>query len=682
MIKNLLISALAAICATSAANAITLSYEITNEETKTCKITGWTGDAPTGAWTIPSAASINGVTYTITNIAPHALDNMPEVTQINIPASIIVIGDCGGINGVVASIKNFNGFPKLQKFAVKAENTRFKNDGLGCLVTNTDILARVPQAVFFTANSFILQYAYVIPEAFTENSKIGSLTITGNEKFYENPGFNTMKGLTTFVTTKSDAKMKAVDGILYSQDGSVLNYCPPRKMLSSLAVPSAVKELGDYALAGCIYLSNISFYPQPLTVGKAAFAGSGIQSIIFPEGTTFNEDGYTFYKCASLQTITFNGSIDVLPKHFASDCKKLTTVQYRKNSPIQLCSGAFKNCTSLVNYPFSASYCCNYDSVFANIGVTDLVFNGAAPCDQHMGYSAGWYTFTDCANITRANFMNIDNSTHQFTISNHFIYNCPNFKELYLPRFTNFSNSLASEDFYFGNPCNLEKIAFGSYTVVNTEPIFVYSGNQTFEPTIYMRKDLNGRGKYYRLAPAFELKNGAKLKPEFFFETMTPPEDYLYSGATYYVPPMAYNNYREVLKVKGTLKEMISLQVLVQNNAVAFMVASNLSGRVVINKVTVNDDKSWANPAASVISTELAKADFKTIKIDYAVDGVPFENTYTNEDFSATGIEVIEADADAITPEYFDLQGRRVINPVKGRLYLEQRGSETSKIVF
>ncbi|MDE7393387.1 MAG: hypothetical protein K2M80_02795, partial [Muribaculaceae bacterium] len=60
----------------------------------------------------------------------------------------------------------------------------------------------------------------------------------------------------------------------------------------------------------------------------------------------------------------------------------------------------------------------------------------------------------------------------------------------------------------------------------------------------------------------------------------------------------------------------------------------------------------------------------------------PFENLYTNEDFAATGIEAVEADADAITTEYFDLRGHRVINPAKGRLYLERRGCETSKIVF
>lgn len=681
MIKRLFLSAFVALGYGVAAHAITCTYEVYDESAKTCKITGWTGDAPVGSWTIPSAAKINGTQYTIVHIAPHALDNMPAVTQINIPATITSIGSNG--DGPMGPAENFYGCPKLLKFAVNSANPVYKADGLGCLIRpSVSALIKVPQAVIVTSTSFQVNYSDIIEDAFAENSTISSLTLSGNETLYGNPGYNTMTKLSKFVTTASNGKLKAVNDMLYNQDETVLRFCPPRKMISSFAAPSSLKELGDFAFAGCIYLGSFSTSPShSLKVGRSAFAGSGLQSIVINENFQLSEEGYIFYNCKSLKTITFNGNVTTVPSHFATGCSSLTAVNYRKNQPATLKSGAFKNCTSLKDYPFSASYFAEYDSVFANIAVVDLVYNNAAPNQVHVGSESGWYTFTDCKNLTKIDMLNIDITTRPYTIANNFADNCPNLKEVYLPRLSNFANALASEDFYFGDGSNLEKIAFGSYTVVNREPLFIYSGNKTFEPTIYLRPDLEGRGRYYSIADAIQLKNGAKLKPTFFIESMTPPDFYMYSNATYYIPPFARENYTDVLSVGGVIKNMFTLSVIKQNDEVCFFVASGLEGRIKINKVIANT-KEFSNPSATIISTGLSLDQFKEITIHYTVDNIPFQNTYPASVFFASGIDDINVDAEEVAPRYFDLQGREVASPAKGHLYIVRRGAVTAKEIF
>lgn len=681
MIKRSFLSALVVLGFGAAAHAITCTYEVYDEAAKTCKITGWTGDAPSGSWTIPSSAKINGTQYTIVHIAPHALDNMPAVTQINIPATITSIGSNG--DGPMGPAENFYGCPKLLKFAVNSANPVYKADGLGCLIRpSVSALVKVPQAVIVTASSFQVTYSEIIEDAFAENSTISSLTLSGNETLYGNPGFNTMTKLAKFVTTASNGKLKAVNDMLYSQDQTVLRFCPPRLMVSSFAAPSSLKELGDFAFGGCIYLGSFSTSPsQTLKIGKSAFAGSGLLSIVINENFQLSAEGFTFYNCKSLKTITFNGNVTTIPTHFATGCSSLTTVNYRKNQPATLKSGAFKNCTSLKDYPFSASYFAEYDSVLANIGVVELVYNSAAPNQAHTGSESGWYTFTDCQNLTKIDLMNIDITNRAYTIANNFADNCRKLKEVYLPRLSNFANALASEDYYFGEGSNLEKIALGSYTVVNKEPLFIYSGNKTFEPTIYLRPDLSGRGQYYTIADAIQLKDGAKLKPTFFIESLTPPDFYLYSNATYYIPPFARDNYTQVLSVGGVIKSMYTLSVIKQNDEVCFYVATGLEGRIKIDKVIINA-KEFYNPAASIISTGLSQEEFKEITIHYTVDNVAFQNTYPASEFFASGIEDINVDDKEIAPRYFDLQGREVLSPAKGHLYIVRRGASTAKEIY
>ncbi|MDE7393611.1 MAG: hypothetical protein K2M80_03955, partial [Muribaculaceae bacterium] len=70
------------------------------------------------------------------------------------------------------------------------------------------------------------------------------------------------------------------------------------------------------------------------------------------------------------------------------------------------------------------------------------------------------------------------------------------------------------------------------------------------------------------------------------------------------------------------------------------------------------------------------------VEITYYVTGTKFTTSYSVQELMPTAVDSVEADSEAIAPEYFDLQGRRVSNPAKGSLYIERRGSEFKKIIL
>ncbi|MDE7426201.1 MAG: hypothetical protein K2M79_00175, partial [Muribaculaceae bacterium] len=68
------------------------------------------------------------------------------------------------------------------------------------------------------------------------------------------------------------------------------------------------------------------------------------------------------------------------------------------------------------------------------------------------------------------------------------------------------------------------------------------------------------------------------------------------------------------------------------------------------------------------------------IEMNYTVFGVPFTTTYSEGDFNSVDMAV--ADKDTMPEVYYDLQGRPVVRPVAGNLYLKRRGNNTVKEVM
>lgn len=93
MVKKLLLI-IVCIALSLPSHAIIWKYDSFNTTNKTCRLTGWSGTQPTsGKISIKSTYThTDGVTYTVNSIAKNALNDLTEVTQITIPATVTRIG--------------------------------------------------------------------------------------------------------------------------------------------------------------------------------------------------------------------------------------------------------------------------------------------------------------------------------------------------------------------------------------------------------------------------------------------------------------------------------------------------------------------------------------------------------------------------------------------------------------
>lgn len=200
MIKKLLLGL--ALAVTVQANAVIWHYDNISADKKTCRLSSWSGSQPSsGKLTIPSTYThTDGKVYTVTTVAPHALDNLTTVTEITVPASIKKIGEAEA-EVAPCYVDNFDNCPKLKKFNVDAANKVFSvyQDGILMLTESHEVL-RVPQAYPVTGGKLTLDYNVwnVAREAFTGNSTITTLSLYRHMAINQNGGLNKTLNLATY----------------------------------------------------------------------------------------------------------------------------------------------------------------------------------------------------------------------------------------------------------------------------------------------------------------------------------------------------------------------------------------------------------------------------------------------------------------------------------------------------
>ena len=179
---------------------------------------------------------------------------------------------------------------------------------------------------------------------------------------------------------------KAVDGVIYSKDGTELVYhsrmsntqfdipngvttirdyaffATPN--LKKLTMPSSVTHIGKYGLAytslETIQLSNNLTY-----IGDYAFAGCGITSIRIPDSVTYMGDR-VFWNASNLQSVTLSASCSTITDSMFLQCTGLNEIVIPSNIRI------------IESYAFG--YCENLTNVTVTEGVTEIRSGAFANC--------------------------------------------------------------------------------------------------------------------------------------------------------------------------------------------------------------------------------------------------------------------------------------------------------------
>ena len=185
-------------------------------------------------------------------------------------------------------------------------------------------------------------------EAFDEAYNLRSIILPSNVKSIGKWVFRNCGNLKAIIIDENNEYYKSIDGVLYSNDGSTLVRYPPDKTGKSFLIPNTVKNIEDGAFYACDNLAEIIVdennenykavdgvlynkdttlliqYPankmdksfvvpngiESISIG--AFAKNGkLKTLIIPEGVKCIEDR-TFISCSGLKSITIPDSVETI----------------------------------------------------------------------------------------------------------------------------------------------------------------------------------------------------------------------------------------------------------------------------------------------------------------------------------------------------------------------------------
>lgn len=292
-----------------------------------------------GNVTVPS--QIDG--KTVSEISNKAFAN-PQIKSITIPASVIKVGARAfDANYALRSVTFISGIEKVE-IGINA----FRSCTALTSVTLPSTLEKIP------ANCF---------EGCTA---LNSLTVPASVKVIENNAFFKCTGITDYYVDSSSTSFKAVNGAIYTYDGSELVQYPCGRTattftvpsdvrtigvsafayapLKSVTLPAGLKTVGAYAFYYCTKLESVTLPSGLQTIGDSAFSNcKSLKSIVIPGSVTEMENAFSY---SSLESVEIEAGVKNISLNAFQHSKSLKTVTLNSGLT-SIDNGAFYDCTGL-----------------------------------------------------------------------------------------------------------------------------------------------------------------------------------------------------------------------------------------------------------------------------------------------------------------------------------------------
>lgn len=126
--------------------------------------------------------------------------------------------------------------------------------------------------------------------------------------------------------------LSAMDGVLYSKDGSRLIRYPSGRSEAVFHVPAQVKTIDKWAFSGSS-LHGVELPEGLEEIGFSAFSGCSLLEKIIMPGSVKSVESNAFEKCAALKTIVMQGDVEELASDAFDECfyvKDLSVVHWNK----------------------------------------------------------------------------------------------------------------------------------------------------------------------------------------------------------------------------------------------------------------------------------------------------------------------------------------------------------------
>lgn len=268
-----------------------LYYEINTDEELTCSVSS--NDDYVGELVIPETVENDGVIYTVTAIQSSAFADDIALTKVNIPATLISVGDDA-----------FTGCSNI-----------------------TEVIFEDSDELLFVGYSDM--YYPIFKDAVIEKVYIGR-----NMSF----GISPIREQTSLTTAEIGELVTSIDDNLFWECSAI----------TSITIPDNVETIGSRAFARCTSLSEIDFGVGVSSIGVFAFtACDGLVELVIPDNVTF-VDEWAFSSCANLTTVRLSSNMEAISNYLFYFSSKLANV----NIPEGITSidgTSFYNCTEITS---------------------------------------------------------------------------------------------------------------------------------------------------------------------------------------------------------------------------------------------------------------------------------------------------------------------------------------------
>lgn len=172
-------------------------------------------------------------------------------------------------------------------------------------------IKRIGEAVFYNCNyltSVVISDTVeeIRPEAFDGCDGLTCLEIPANvEYFWQGPSF--CRSLVEFKVADGNKKFKAIDGNLYSKDGTTLIQYALGKKDSSFVIPDGVAKMETFAFSFADALKNITIPDSMTIIDSFSIASSNVETLIIPNSIVEIDD-YVFHTMNTIKHVYFTGT--------------------------------------------------------------------------------------------------------------------------------------------------------------------------------------------------------------------------------------------------------------------------------------------------------------------------------------------------------------------------------------
>ncbi|MBQ8613364.1 MAG: leucine-rich repeat protein, partial [Ruminiclostridium sp.] len=352
-------------------------------------------------------------TYSVTAIGKSAFRDNATIIKVTIPSGVTSI-----------EVAAFRGCSKLASVSIPATVTSIAS---GAFLASGLKSVSLPDSLAFLGESAFVDCKSLTSVDFFKTGNVTSSTVL-DWGTYNSLGHQTFVGCESLTTVSLPDHVTKIPGRMFAGCAS----------LKSFKIPASVTDIEFAAFRDCGALASVTFNDKLTSIASSAFAASGINKLLLPEGITFIGSN-AFNGCASLTTVSFYdagnetdgivldwGTYNSLGHQTFVGCTALTSVSlpdYVTKIPGRM----FAGCTSLKSFKIPASVTDIEFAAFRDCGaLASVTFNDKLTSIASGAFAAsginklllpegitfiGSNAFSDCTSLTTVAFYDAGNET-------------------------------------------------------------------------------------------------------------------------------------------------------------------------------------------------------------------------------------------------------------------------------